>query len=143
MPAPLGPTALVVDDEAVLVDEMAEYLAESGIAVITASSCMNALAVFQRQPKGSVSVVVTDLRMPEVNGDVLLQRMLSLIEPENAVEFVIITGHSNRMQLSQDLAQIVFAVLNKPLSLATLEKVVLEAHESALGKRALVRRHVA
>jgi len=65
-PAPLG-TVLVVDDEALLRHLLARTLAEAGFDVIEADNGEVALHAI-RGCQGSLRLVVTDIRMPVMDG---------------------------------------------------------------------------
>jgi PAS domain S-box-containing protein len=70
----LGGTALVVDDEADLLDIADAYLAELGYTVIRAEDAAAALAVLERN--GDVDLMLTDIIMPgELNGFELAERV--------------------------------------------------------------------
>ncbi len=66
------PTALVVDDDPSYRILMRQYLELAGFVVIVASDGRQALRVLEERP---VSVLVTDLIMPEIEGLELIQRV--------------------------------------------------------------------
>lgn len=65
---------LIVDDEAALLDLLKRYLQRLGYEVQSASSSEDALARFEADPEG-FACVVTDLALPGMNGEELIERM--------------------------------------------------------------------
>jgi two-component system C4-dicarboxylate transport response regulator DctD len=65
---------LIVDDEATLRDLLRRFLERAGYAVETFSNAEEALERFQAAPH-TFALVVTDLTLPGMNGEELLQRM--------------------------------------------------------------------
>jgi PAS domain S-box-containing protein len=73
----LGGTALLVDDEAELLEIADAYLAELGYTVIRAGNGLEALAALERA--GPIDLLVTDVIMPgKMNGIELAQRVREL-----------------------------------------------------------------
>ena len=87
MIADTRPQVLVVDDEPNLRRVLGAQLSRDGYEVHTVADGEAALRILQEQ---YVDVVITDLRMPRLDGLELLRRALAL-EPELPV--VIITAH--------------------------------------------------
>jgi CheY-like chemotaxis protein len=67
-----GERVLVVDDEAFILETAAEALENAGYRPCTAGGAEEALQMADAQP---VDVVVTDLRMPHVNGFELIRTL--------------------------------------------------------------------
>lgn len=65
---------LIVDDEAALLDLLKRYLERLGYQVDSASSSEEALTRFEADPEG-YACVVTDLTLPGMNGEELIERM--------------------------------------------------------------------
>ncbi|HTW62218.1 MAG TPA: PAS domain S-box protein [Terracidiphilus sp.] len=81
----LGGTALVVDDEADLLDIADAYLAELGYTVIRAEDAATALAVLERTPE--IDLLLTDIIMPgELNGFELAEKVRKM-RPEIRIIF--------------------------------------------------------
>jgi CheY-like chemotaxis protein/predicted regulator of Ras-like GTPase activity (Roadblock/LC7/MglB family) len=90
----LSPTEvriLFVDDEEDFADMMAKYLADNGFDVHTAYSGRAALDLFQ---KGKYDVVVTDLKMPVMDGIELI-RQLRRIDPGQRI--IVVTGFPGQL----------------------------------------------
>jgi CheY-like chemotaxis protein len=72
-----GVRLLIVDDEATLLSLLQRYLARLGYEVEVASSGEEALARFAADP-GNYACVLTDLKLPGMSGEELLERMRAL-----------------------------------------------------------------
>ena len=65
---------LIVDDEPNLLDLLRRYLGRLGYQVETCSDPQEALARFEAQP-GRFSLAITDLSLPTLSGEELIERM--------------------------------------------------------------------
>ena len=79
---------LVIEDEAVLRESMADYLEDRNFRVLTAENGRVGLEIFEREHP---DLVLTDLRMPEVDGLEVLRRT-GEISPETPLIVVSGTG---------------------------------------------------
>lgn len=117
IPAPEGPAlrVLVVDDEPLVREALADSLTEDGHAVIQAGSGAEALA---RLAQGAdVDVVVTDLGMPEMTGwDVA--RAVRTRHPGLSVG--LITGWAVALQISDEERRAVDFLIAKPYTTEAL-----------------------
>jgi two-component system, NtrC family, response regulator AtoC len=71
--AKASPTILLVDDDAAITTVLGSLLKQEGLSALVASSGNEALALLEKHP---IDVVVTDLRMPGMDGMALLQRVV-------------------------------------------------------------------
>jgi two-component system response regulator AtoC len=69
--AKAAPLILLVDDDAAITTVLGSLLKQEGLAVLSAASGAEALALLEKHP---VDVMVTDLRMPGLDGMTLLRR---------------------------------------------------------------------
>lgn len=74
----------------------------------------------------SFAVVLTDFRMPEMNGIMLLQRAR---QNGSDASFIVMTGEATDQILTEGLRLGMFALLNKPLSRAALLPLLHQAIE--------------
>jgi CheY-like chemotaxis protein len=84
---------LVVDDEVALTDLAREGLERLGYRVTVFNDPTDALAAFQTSPM-SFDVVVTDMTMPKLTGD-LLATAIKRIRPDLPV--ILLSGFSDRV----------------------------------------------
>src|SRR4051794_16920798 len=82
-------TVHVIDDDSAVRESLAFLLGAADIAVKTYDSAMTFLAAL---PGVGDGCIVTDVRMPEISGLELLQR---LIEKEVQMPVIVITGHGD------------------------------------------------
>lgn len=118
-----GHTILLVDDEKEFVQTLAERLKLRGLKVDVAYDGPGALdSVSRRKP----DVVVLDLYMPGMTGDVVLHSIKSRY-PDLPV--ILLTGHCVEDDTGTGPQDSAFACLTKPLALS----VLLETLKAALG----------
>ena len=68
---------LIVDDEPKLLELLSRYLGRLGYQIETCGDAEEALARFQAGPD-RISLAVTDLSLPKMNGEELIERMHQL-----------------------------------------------------------------
>jgi CheY-like chemotaxis protein len=102
---------LVVDDEPDIGQLLAEILERDGHRVERALSGRDALA---RLGNGPVDLIISDLRMPDMDGP-SLYRHLARERPELAARMVFVTGDTLGADLTGFLSEIGARVLEKPL----------------------------
>ncbi|WDR06997.1 sigma-54 dependent transcriptional regulator [Devosia rhodophyticola] len=118
---------LFVDDEEDLRRAASQTLDLAGLPVRTASSAEDALAYVSRTWRG---VLVTDIRMPGMDGMQLLHRAISIDED---LPVVLVTGHGD-VNLAVDAMRAgAYDFIEKPFSVERL----LESVTRALEKRQL------
>ncbi|MGE3292737.1 MAG: ATP-binding protein, partial [Geminicoccaceae bacterium] len=107
---------LVVDDEAEIAELVAEHLRRDGLTVEVVASGRKALLRLQDE---AFDVVVSDLRMPDLDGPSLVAE-LRRRHPELARRVVLITGDALGAELNEALRDADLPVLEKPLDIAAL-----------------------
>ena len=81
---------LIVDDDPIVADSLADLLGEEGYATTTAQDGQEALAVLQQtNGSGQVGIVITDMNMPRLDGFELLKNIRKL---HASVVPIVITG---------------------------------------------------
>ncbi len=126
MPTLVGSSCLVVDDEPALLDLISQVLGEAGLSVRTASSALDALEIMG---EGSFDLVISDVRMPGMDGLQLLDLLLDRTESW-ARHFLFITGDLLDPALEQRIDEIGARVLFKPFDIGQL----LSAVQGVLGR---------
>jgi DNA-binding NtrC family response regulator len=117
------PTALIVDDEALIRWSLSEALTESGFLVRQAASGREARAALAAC-EGEPLVVVLDLRLPDV-ADLSLLREIRTRRPD--VPVIVMTAHGAPDALAQAHALGVVRVVGKPFDISHLTRVVTDA----------------
>ena len=125
MSASARQTILVVDDEANLRKVLSATLRREGFTVLTAQNGGEALALMAQH---RVDVVLTDLRMPEVDGMALLAQA-QVDYPE--VPVVMLTAHGTVDTAVTAMKLGAFDYLTKPFDSEELKRVMSKAAASA------------
>jgi len=122
-PSPGPLTILVVDDEADLAGVMRDALALAGH---TADTAVTAAAAFERLRERRYDLVLSDLRMPDMDGPRFHQEVQRL-HPELARRFVFVTGDTLSPSTAAFIRSIGAPVLAKPFELEELVRAVSHA----------------
>ncbi len=135
-PLPRGQESILfVDDEPVLVDMGVEMLTRLGYRVEGCDQALAALNLFRNDPH-RFDLVISDTTMPNMTGDVLLSRMMSL-RPD--LPTILCTGYSEQMTPEKASDAGISALLMKPLSIhdlaLTLRKIL-----DAMSRQVMTRR---
>ena len=80
---------LVVDDEAIVRESLRDWLSDCGYQIFTAENGHQALEIIERE---RLSIVITDLVMPEMDGIELMKRAKDIIPN---IEVIIITAYGS------------------------------------------------
>lgn len=128
-----GLEIIIVDDEAEVSQEIAAGLEEDGHVCVIAATALDAIARITAAP-GDCGVLVTDIRMPGMDGVTLARRITDAVGEAARPEFVLVTGHAVPAELSAALPGMIIEVVRKPFRWAEFIGPV----ERALG-RARVR----
>ena len=120
---------LVVDDHLSMAETLAEGLAESGYEAVALASSREAA---QRLVKEPFDALVTDLRMPEVDGLELL-KISRAAAPARPV--IVMTAHSAIETAIESIRQGAFHYLTKPFKLDELELFLHRALEDSQLRR--------
>ena len=120
--SPSRPQILVVDDEPIIAQLIADVLSAEGYDVDTAPNGRTALEHIGRR---TYHLILSDLRMPELDGLGLL-REVERHHPELARRFVFITGTSEHTDYHDLIAGVAAPVLTKPFNMEELQQVARE-----------------
>ena len=116
-------TVLVIDDDESLRRVMEYHLQEEGYGVVTA---VDGRAGLERFQAGPVDLVVTDIRMPEMDGMELLARVKAM-QPD--VPVVILTAHGTIDSAVEAMKLGATDYLTKPFSREQFKAAVRKALE--------------
>lgn len=113
---------LVVDDEPEYLDELVEALGFRGISAISVGRGAEAIDTLRREP--AITVILTDMRMPDMDGITLI-RAVQATFPERKIQFLVMTGHAAPGDLMQALAAGVVRCFSKPLAFDDLYEALV------------------
>jgi two-component system response regulator FixJ len=115
----------IIDDDAAVRDSLAFLLGTAAIKTCQHESAIEFLAVFK--PKES-SCIITDMRMPGMDGLDLLRK---LQEAKNPVPVIVVTGHGDIALAVEAMKAGASDFLEKPFD----QDVVLSAVRAAMDRR--------
>ena len=115
-----GSRVLVVDDESIIAQLIADVLGGEGFEVDTAP---HGLAALDRLANRTYDIILSDLRMPELDG-LGLFREIEQRYPDLVRRFVFITGTSEHTDYHGFIDDVKVPVLTKPFDMMNLVRVV-------------------
>src|SRR5438552_5489489 len=118
---------LVVEDDAAMRDLLAEELGDAGFEVRAAATAATGLEHARAE---RFDLIITDLRMPEMDGFDLIRGVMALPEPPHVV---MITAFGSIETAIRAVKLGAYDYITKPFE---IEELLLVAHK-ALGERAL------
>jgi len=117
--SPNGRHILIVDDEPLVRRSLSELLTLSGYVVSAASNGKEALALLKDY---TADIVITDIKMPEMDGTQLLKEIKSL-HPD--VPVILITGYGSIENAVEAIKQGAYDYITKPIVDSEI-KIVME-----------------
>lgn len=123
---------LVVDDEKIAARNLQYILSKEGYTVEVALSGPEAVKMLEAEAENGYDLVLTDLRMPEVDGMQILATARAL-HPD--VEVIMVTGFATVSSALEAVKAGAYHYLAKPYNISEVRLVVRDA----LEKRALQR----
>ncbi|WP_128253517.1 sigma-54-dependent transcriptional regulator [Falsirhodobacter deserti] len=126
----------IVDDEADMRQSVSQWLALSGFDTEAYASAEEALKAIGPDYPG---VVVSDIRMPGMDGMAMLKRFMSL---DSALPVIMITGHGDVPMAVEAMRLGAYDFLEKPFNpdrMTELAKKATQARRMTLDNRALRR----
>lgn len=111
---------LLVDDEDAIIATSRKMLQALGYSVEARTGGLEALELFREDPS-KFDLVITDMMMPKMTGEVLAQRILA-IRPD--IPIIICTGFTERMNGDQASEWGIRDSLHKPLTMKDLSLTV-------------------
>ena len=114
---------LIAEDEEALCALCARALATDGHDVRTAADGAEALDILTRE-QGQFDLLLTDVRMPLMDGIALA---LAAARDFPSVTVLLMTGYADQRERAHGLEALIYDVIAKPFTLATLRQTVGEA----------------
>jgi DNA-binding NtrC family response regulator len=121
---------LVVDDDAVSCEVLSEVLGEEGLTVVCETNPRKALASVD---KGSIDLAILDVRMPEMNGLELLQRLRERIP---SLPVIIMTGFGSVETAVDAITSGAVDYVSKPMNVDEIRAAVDRALRGDRAPRA-------
>ena len=117
---PQSRRVLVVDDEPLLCEVVKAYLTSAGQLVETAT---NGAAALQRLLTSKFDLVLTDLSMPNMNGE---QLAAAIHKHSPGLPVVLVTGFGDKMKAANKMPPHISAILSKPITEDSLRAALAE-----------------
>jgi two-component system, cell cycle sensor histidine kinase and response regulator CckA len=118
-------TVLLVEDEVAVRSSVRRLLEWHGYRVVEAPNGAEALRIYQENP-ASIDVVVTDMAMPEMSGDELIER-LRIGNP--ALKVLFMSGYTERSLRASSRESPRTGFIDKPFTVDTLMQKLREVLE--------------
>lgn len=119
----MNKSILIVEDEKILRISLADALKEEGYTVLAVTNGKEALAAIEQ---GIFSVIITDIRLPDISGMEVLRKSM---EVAAAVPVVLITGYGNIKDAVESMRIGAFDYITKPFDLEEMFVTVNKALE--------------
>jgi len=125
-------TILLVDDEFIILEALGEILSRLGYKVIPKPDAESALCVIREGTK--VDLVITDYRMPGMNGAELIAVLREVLP---SVPVIMITAYGGVETYLKSLSLGVFEYINKPIEGKELGRIVKAALDRSAADSSL------
>ncbi len=112
-------TVLIIEDEDIILKLVRNILEKSGYTVLTAEDGEKGLDIHKKK-KDSIDLVILDLTMPEMSGQMVFEKMLK-IDPK--VKVIISSGHSEE-ETRKGILSLAKGYLEKPYKIRELAQAV-------------------
>ncbi|MBV6826194.1 response regulator transcription factor [Pseudomonas sp. PD9R] len=123
---------LVVDDQPLIVEELCEFLENSGYRCVPCGSSQQAIERFNEDL--DIGLVLCDLHMPRLDGIQLVQELQRLSGKHRAFEAIMLTGCADKQDVIKALRAGVADYYQKPVELDEL-LAGIQRQEVALQER--------
>jgi two-component system, cell cycle response regulator CpdR len=114
---------LIVEDDESVRTLAARALERAGHMIDIAADGAQGLALI-RAARGGYDLVVSDIRMPEMDGIQMAKAAASLFP---AMKILLMTGYADQRERASGLDALIHDVIAKPFSLATIRNAVRDA----------------
>jgi CheY-like chemotaxis protein len=114
---------LIAEDEDAIRSLIARALRQDGHDVVTATDGAQALDALARE-KGAFELLVTDIRMPVMDGIALAY---AAARNHPAITIVLMTGYADQRERAHGLDARIHDVITKPFSLGAMRRAVNDA----------------
>ncbi|WP_123042068.1 response regulator transcription factor [Cohnella candidum] len=129
---------LLVDDEASVVDSLAETLPWESIGVVNVFKAYSGREALEILSTNSVDIMISDIRMPGMSG---LELLAQVRRSWKKLKFILLSGHAEFAYAQQAMAHETFDYLLKPVSDEEILSKVALAVETVRKERDEYRMH--
>lgn len=120
---------LIADDEFQIRTGLAESIDWKSLGIDTVITAENGLDAFEKCQKNRPEIVVTDIRMPGIDGIQLTRQLTELYAP---LKVIILSGYSEFSYAQESVKLGVADYLLKPVSVPVLESKVAQCRQELL-----------
>lgn len=128
-------TILIVDDEPYIVEELVEFLENTGLRCIGCNDVSEAMRIFHTDK--SISIVLSDYQMPGINGIQLIQLLNKSKSKDRILESVLLTADGDKDDIIAALRAGVADYYTKPLDFDQLLGGIQRLLSKIMDKRKL------
>ena len=114
---------LIVDDEEAQREALAGYLVKKKHTIFTAPSGKHAIEIVSKE---TIDLILTDLRMPEMDGLSLLYKTRD-INPD--IDVIVMTAFGSIESATEAMKQGAFDFITKPVDLEQLDITIAKSFE--------------
>lgn len=119
----MNKSILIVEDEKILRISLADALKDEGYTVLAVMNGKDALAAIEQ---GEFSLIITDIRLPDISGMEILSQSMQIAA---AVPVVMMTGYGNIKDAVESMRIGAFDYITKPFDLEEMFVTVSKALE--------------
>ena len=114
---------LVIDDEALVIESLKKLLKKKGYDV---SIAKNGLEAMQRIEEGGFDLIVSDIRMPDMNGIEIIKKIREYLKQngKGSVPEILITGYASKENLEEAKKLNVADYIYKPFNIKDFLDVI-------------------
>jgi DNA-binding NtrC family response regulator len=116
-----GSRILIAEDDQAIAAVLAEALSEVGVKALLAGDGAAGLAALQQD--GSIPILLSDIRMPQMDGYELVRRAIRL-QPE--LKVVMMTGYADEAPPPDVMGAREFRLLRKPVDFEALQALITD-----------------
>lgn len=124
-------SVLLVDDDAYCLEESREALTNLGYDVACAADAMSALKMITDDP--DIGIVITDLRMPGMDGHTFLEELALRFMPKRPIVALVVTGIPSLEAATLAMRYRAMDFLSKPVSTETLAAALRRASSNLVS----------
>lgn len=124
---------LIVDDEPFIIEELVEFFNDAGQKCIGCTNSSEAIRIFHENE--NISIVLSDYRMPEINGIQLIEMLNKSKRKERVLGSILFTGDAGKEDIVAALRAGISDYYPKPLDLDALLEGVKKLQGNLVTQR--------